>query len=169
MSVVSRRPHVTVVAKRDTSNEHIRVANNLKRKEGTHSSQKGEEEMSWQRSKRWGFWEVCMVGKSYTTKLIRVEVQIYEEIQSMEVYTGVAVSLISYQQLKRVSQRIKIKKTTVVLRMYTTEIIPVRGEVQVNVKIPLFSNLFSSCSMASLSAKGTVRGRWNLGVAFTFS
>ena len=36
MSVVSRRPHVTVVAKRDTSNEHVRVANNLKRKERRH-------------------------------------------------------------------------------------------------------------------------------------
>ena len=36
MSVVSRRPHVMVVAKRDTSNKHVRVASNLKRKERRH-------------------------------------------------------------------------------------------------------------------------------------
>ena len=47
--------------------------------------------------------------------------------------TGAAVSLISYQRLKRVLPGIKIRKTTVILRMYTSEIIPVRGEVQVDV------------------------------------
>ena len=51
----------------------------------------------------------------------------------MEVDTGVTVSLISYKQLKQVLPRIKIKKTTVVLRTYTSEVIPVRGEVQVMV------------------------------------
>ena len=51
----------------------------------------------------------------------------------MEVDTGAAVSLISYKRLKQVLPRIKIRKTTVVLRTYTSEVIPVRGEVQVNV------------------------------------
>ena len=51
----------------------------------------------------------------------------------MEVDTGAAVSLISYRKLKQVPSRIKVNKTSVVLRTYTSEIIPVRGEVQVNV------------------------------------
>ena len=51
----------------------------------------------------------------------------------MEVETGAAVSLISYKKLKQVLPRIKIKKTMVVLRTYTSEVIPVRGEVQVMV------------------------------------
>ena len=51
----------------------------------------------------------------------------------MEVDTGAAVSLISYKQLKQVLPRIKIKKTTVVLRKYTSEVIPVWGKVQVMV------------------------------------
>ena len=75
---------------------------------------------------------VHMVGKS-STKPIRVEVRINGKPLSMEVDTGAAVSLISYKRLKRVLPRIKIKKTTVVLRTYTSEIIPVSGEVQVNV------------------------------------
>ena len=74
-----------------------------------------------------------MVGKSSTTKPIRVEVQISGKPLSMEVDTGAAVSLISYKRLKQVLPRIKIRKTTVVLRTYTSEVIPVRGEVQVNV------------------------------------
>ena len=70
-----------------------------------------------------------MVGKS-STKPIRVEVQINGKPLSMEVDTGAAVSLISYKKLKQVLPRIKIKKTMVVLRTYTSEAIPVRGEVQ---------------------------------------
>ena len=53
---------------------------------------------------------------------------------AMEVDTGAAVSLISYKRLKRVLPRISINKTTVVLRTYTSEVIPVRGEVLVNVQ-----------------------------------
>ena len=45
---------------------------------------------------------------------------------------GCAVSLISYK-LKQVLPPVKIRKTTIVLRTYTSEVIPVRGEVQVNV------------------------------------
>ena len=76
--------------------------------------------------------EVHMVGKS-STKPIRVEVRINGKPLSMEVDTGAAVSLISYKRLKQVLPRIKINKTSVVLRTYTSEIIPVRREVQVNV------------------------------------
>ena len=47
----------------------------------------------------------------------------------MEVDTGAAVSLISYKRLKQVLPKIEIRKTTVVLRTYTSEVIPVRGEV----------------------------------------
>ena len=71
-----------------------------------------------------------MVGKS-STKPIRVDVRINGKPLSMEVDTGAAVSLISYKKLKQVLPRIKIKKTMVVLRTYTSEVIPVRGEVQV--------------------------------------
>ena len=72
------------------------------------------------------------MGRS-STKPIRVEVQINGKPLSMEVDTGAAVSLISYKSLKEVLPRIRVKKTTVVLRMYTSEIIPVRREVQVYV------------------------------------
>ena len=73
-----------------------------------------------------------MVGKS-STKPICVEVRINGKPLSMKVDTGATVSLISYKRLKQVLPRIKINKTSVVLRTYTSEIIPVRGEVQVNV------------------------------------
>ena len=76
--------------------------------------------------------DVHMVGKS-STKPIRVNVRVNGKPLSMEVDTGAAVSLISYQKLKQVLPRIRIKRTTVVLRTYTSEVIPVRGEVQVNV------------------------------------
>ena len=76
--------------------------------------------------------EVHVVGKSLTN-LIHVEVRINGKPLSMEVDTGAAVSLISYKKLKQVLPRIRIRKTTVVLRTYTSEVIPVRGEVQVNV------------------------------------
>ena len=76
--------------------------------------------------------EVHTVGRS-STKPIRVEVRINGKPLSMEVDTGAAVSLISYKRLKEVLPRISIKKTTVVLRTYTSEIIPIRGEVQVYV------------------------------------
>ena len=69
-----------------------------------------------------------MVGKS-TTKEVRVN----GKPLSMEVDIGAAVSLILYRKLKQVLLRIKVNKTSVVLRTYTSEIIPVRGEVQVNV------------------------------------
>lgn len=69
-------------------------------------------------------------GKS-STKPIRVEVRIDGKPLSMEVDTRAAVCLISYKQLKQALPRIKIKKTTVVLRTYTSEVIPVRREVQV--------------------------------------
>ena len=75
---------------------------------------------------------VHMVGKS-STKPIRVDVRVNGKPLSMEVDTGAAVSLISYKKLKQVLPRIRIKKTTVVLRTYTSEVIPVRGEVQVMV------------------------------------
>ena len=75
---------------------------------------------------------VHMVGKS-STKPIRVDVRINGKPLSMEVDTGAAVSLILYKKLKQVLPRIKTKKTMVVLRMYTSEVIPVRGEVQVMV------------------------------------
>ena len=65
-----------------------------------------------------------MVGKS-TTKPIRVEVQVNGKPLSMEVDTGAAVYLISYRKLKQVLPRIKVNKTSVVLRTYTSEIIPV--------------------------------------------
>ena len=76
--------------------------------------------------------DIHMVGKS-STQPIRVEVKINGKPLSMEVDTGAAVSLISYRKLKQILPRIKINKTTVVLRTYTSEVIPVRGEVQVNV------------------------------------
>ena len=76
--------------------------------------------------------DVHIVGKS-STRPIRVEVQINGKPLLMEVDTGAAVSLISYKKLKQVLPRVVIKKTNVVLRTYTSEVIPVRGEVQVNV------------------------------------
>lgn len=76
--------------------------------------------------------DVRMVGKQ-ASRPIRVEVQINGKPLSMEVDTGAAVSLISYKRLKQVLPRIRVQKTTVVLRTYTSEVIPVRGEVQVNV------------------------------------
>ena len=76
--------------------------------------------------------DVYMVGKS-STKPIRVDVQINGKPLLMEVDTGAAVSLISYKKLKQVLPRIRIKKTTVVLRTYMSEVIPVQGEVQVMV------------------------------------
>ena len=72
------------------------------------------------------------MGKSLTNP-IHVEVGINGKPLSMEVDMGAAVSLISYKKLKQVLPRIKIRKTTVVLRTYMSEVIPVRGEVQVNV------------------------------------
>ena len=50
---------------------------------------------------------------------IRVEVKINGKPLLMEVDTGAAVSLISYRKLKQILPRIKINKTTVVLRTYT--------------------------------------------------
>ena len=135
MIVISRRPCITVVARRDTSNEPVRVADNLKGEGGTHLFLEGEDK--WVNKDQSdedsdGSIEVHMVGKS-STKPIRVEVRISGKPLSMEVDTGATVSLISYKRLKQVLPRIKINKTLVVLRTYTSEIIPVRGEVQVNV------------------------------------
>ena len=76
---------------------------------------------------------VCTIGKP-STRPIRVELQVNCKPLAMEVDTGAAVSLISYKRLKRVLPRISINKTTVVLRTYTSEVIPVRGEVLVNVQ-----------------------------------
>ena len=65
--------------------------------------------------------EVHMVGKSTTNyKPIRVEVRVNGKPLSMEVDTGAAVSLISYRKLKQVLPRIKVNKTSVVLRTYTS-------------------------------------------------
>ena len=76
---------------------------------------------------------VCTIRKP-STRPIRVELQVNGKLLAMEVDTGAAVSLISYKRLKRVQPRISINKTTVVLRTYTSEVIPVRGEVLVNVQ-----------------------------------
>ena len=76
--------------------------------------------------------DVHIVRKS-STRPIRVEVHINGKPLLMEVDTGATVSLISYKKLKQVLPRVVIKKTTIVLRTYTSEVIPVRGKVQVNV------------------------------------
>ena len=46
MIVISRRPSVTVVAKRDTSNENVRASNNLKREKNVPNPQ-GREKIKW--------------------------------------------------------------------------------------------------------------------------
>ena len=133
MSIVSRRPHVIVVAKRDTSNEHVYKSSKQPQKKGKKApTPQGREKTKWvNRDQSDEDSEgVYMVGKSSTTKPIHVEVRINGKPLSMEVDTGAAVS---YKRLKQVLPRIKIRKTTVVLRTYTSEVIPVRGEVQVNV------------------------------------
>ena len=52
MIVVSRRPPVTVVAKRDTSKEPVGVANVCKEREGMELLQEGEDKVGSQESER---------------------------------------------------------------------------------------------------------------------
>ena len=75
---------------------------------------------------------VYMIGKS-SNHPIQVELQLDGKAVTMEVDTGVAVSLISEQRLKQVLPKAAIHNTAVVLQNYTSERIPVRGELQVMV------------------------------------
>ena len=63
-----------------------------------------------------------------------MELQLDGKPVTMEVDTGAAVSLISEWTLKQVLPKAAIHSTTVVLRTYTSERIPVRGELQVMVQ-----------------------------------
>ena len=76
--------------------------------------------------------KVYSVGNS-STKPIHVEIQIDGKPISMEVDTGAAVSLMSQKKLKQALPGAKVKPTNVVLRTYTSEVIPVLGEVLVDV------------------------------------
>ena len=105
--VISRRPPVTAVGKRDISKEPVRVVNNLNEEEGTYF----QRHSGWTRIRAMttdGSVCVHMVG----TKPIHVDEQISGKPLSMEVDTGADASLISYKKLKQVLPKIR---TTVVL------------------------------------------------------
>ena len=76
---------------------------------------------------------VYMIGKS-SNHPIQVELQLDGNAVTMEVDTGVAVSLISEHRLKQVLPKAAIYNTAVVLQNYTSERIPVIGELQVMVQ-----------------------------------
>ena len=74
------------------------------------------------------------VVEKLANRPIQVELQLDGKPVTMEVDTGAAVSLISEWTLKQVLPKAAIHNTTVVLRTYTSERIPVRGELQVMVQ-----------------------------------
>ena len=65
---------------------------------------------------------------------IQVELQLDGKPVTMEVDAMVAISLISEQRLKQVLPKAAIHNIAVVLQTYTSERIPVRGELQVMVQ-----------------------------------
>ncbi len=79
------------------------------------------------------FGPVYRVGKS-STRPIWVELEVEGQPLTMEVDTGAAVSLISECQLQQVLPGAKPKRTNIVLRTYTSEPIPVVGELRVTVQ-----------------------------------
>ena len=70
---------------------------------------------------------------SNSASSIQVELYINGKPLTMEVETGAAVSIVSEQQLNRLQPQIQVSKSNVVLRTYTSEVIPMLGEVQLNV------------------------------------
>ena len=77
--------------------------------------------------------DIFTIGKNSASP-IQVELYINEKPLTMEVDTGAAVTIVSEQQFKRLLPQVQVSKSTVILRTYTSEIIPMLGEVQVNVK-----------------------------------
>ena len=71
---------------------------------------------------------------SRLSRPITTDLKINGKAVTMEVDTGAAVSLISHKHLKHLWPELSLSKTDVVLRTYTGELIPVVGEVLVNVQ-----------------------------------
>ena len=64
---------------------------------------------------------------------IQVELYINGKPLTMEVNIGAAISIVSEQQLNRLQPQIQVSKSNVVLHTYTSEIIPMLDEIQLNV------------------------------------
>ena len=77
--------------------------------------------------------DIFTVGKTSASPIV-VELYVNEKPLTMEVDTGAAVTIVSEQQFRRLLPQGQVSKSTVVLRTYTSEVIPMLGEVQLNVQ-----------------------------------
>ena len=77
--------------------------------------------------------DIFTIGKNSASPIC-VELYVDEKPLTMEVDTGAAVTIVSEQQFQRLLPQGQVSKSTVVLRTYTSEIIPMLREAQMNVK-----------------------------------